>query len=85
MVVFHEGYCMLTAYCKHDLISGPNITRLVKLPRLTDTAHCLSADNTQQTTLDTPVAYSLDNDASVGTIPSLGNLSDNRVLMMMMV
>ena len=49
------------------------ITRSVKLPRVTVTAHCLSAENVQQTTLDTPVAYSLDDGASIGTILSLRN------------
>ncbi|CAG5150742.1 uncharacterized protein ALTATR162_LOCUS2760 [Alternaria atra] len=55
-------------------IPGTDITRSIKLPRVTVTAHCLSADDTQQTTLDTPVAYSLDDGDSIGTIPSLRNL-----------
>jgi hypothetical protein len=49
------------------------ITRSVKLPRVTVTAHCLSAEKVQQITLDTPVAYSLDDGASIGTILSLRN------------
>jgi hypothetical protein len=55
-------------------IPGTDITRSIKLPRVTVTAHCLSADDTQQTTLDKPVAYSLDDGDSIGTIPSLRNL-----------
>ncbi len=55
-------------------IPGNDITRSIKLPRVTVTAHCLRAYNTRQITLDTPVAYSLDDGASIGTIPSLRNL-----------
>jgi hypothetical protein len=55
-------------------IPGIDITRSIKLPRITVTAHCLSADDTQQTTLDTPVAYSLDDGDSIGTVRSLRNL-----------
>jgi hypothetical protein len=55
-------------------IPGIDITRSIKLPRLTVTTHCLDAANTRQTTLDTPIAYSQDDGASIGTIPSLRNL-----------
>lgn len=53
-------------------IPGVSITRSVKLPRVIVTAHCLST-YIHQTTFDTPVAYSLDDGASIGKIPSLRN------------
>lgn len=55
-------------------IPGIDVKRSIKLPRVIVTAHCLNAYSTWQTTLDTPVAYSLDDGASIGTIPNLRNL-----------
>ncbi|KAF5854212.1 hypothetical protein GGP41_006984 [Bipolaris sorokiniana] len=49
------------------------IIRLIKLPRVIVTAYCLSAENVQQIILDTLVAYSLDDGASISTILSLRN------------
>jgi len=55
-------------------ISGIHYTRSAKLPRVKVTAHCLTAYNTRHTTVDTPVAYSLDGGTSIGIISSLKNL-----------
>jgi hypothetical protein len=50
---------------------GHDYTRSVKLPRVTVTAHCLTADNTRHTTVDTLVTYALDGGTSIGIVSDL--------------